>query len=1109
MHPISPIVTRTLQKKGGGERLRCRLFLFVFLLHQWGFSLAAAGQESSELEHFERRIRPVLVENCYKCHNSVDAAEGGLALDSREGLRRGGSSGAAVVPGNAERSLLVAALRHERDDLRMPQDGPKLSPAVIADFVTWIKRGAADPRDAPPSAEELRRATAWETVLERRKEWWSFQPLTAPQPPAVPGEVWSEHPVDRFLYAKLDAAGVDPSADGDASTLLRRLTFVLTGLPPAVHEIDRFHTVDSAGEFSDVVDELLGSPRFGERWARHWMDWFRYAESSGSEGDPSIPYVWRYRDYLIRALNADVGYDRLIREHIAGDLLPDPRIDQERGINESALATAHYRMVQHGFSPVDPLDEQVRFTENQVDVLSKAILGLTVSCARCHDHKFDAISQKDFYAFYGIMASCRPAVITVDTDARRRMHREALEALKARLRDELASVWLSATDGIAAALVRAPEPAPAAEREARAKRERERRREGKKPLPLDVEERWQLAVDEAAASDGRSPLFAWTTGRHLAGEALAKALVDQRRQWEERTAIQSGRLRDGGWDLRTGDYRRWFRHGVGLGDAAEQPGAFHVLAEGERVVANIYPSGVYNHMVSAKHNGVLTSPTFTIEADELWVRVCGGEGARVRYVVQNYPRAIGIVFKSKRLSSEDPQWIRWDMRYWKGEAAHIEIATVGDLPVEARSNPRSWFGISDIVFRQGTPPIDEPGAPLASVVSPSEVASTAAALAELYTMSLTRAIEAWRRGDITDAQASFLGFFVRHGLLPNRLDELANVAPLVAEYRRLEQEIPIPTRAPGVTESVGFDQPLFVRGNHKQPAAPVPRRFLEAFGGKPYETALSGRRELAEDLIYGSPLAPRVIVNRVWHHVFGRGLVATCDNFGRLGEEPSHPELLDYLAVRFVEDGWSIKKLVRLLVTSRAFRLSARSSEAAVRLDPENRLLSHASVRRLEAEAIRDAVLAVSGELDTTMFGASQPGTSRRRSVYVEVRRNSLDPFLHAFDAPSPFSTQGRRAATNVPAQSLMLLNDPFVSEQAKAWAEKVLGNPALADTEARLRHMFVSALGRAPEADEVRELVRYVVDIDRADGAGDHEAAIWSDVAHGFFNFKEFIYLR
>ncbi len=547
------------------------------------------------------------------------------------------------------------------------------------------------------------------------------------------------------------------------------------------------------------------------------------------------------------------------------------------------------------------------------------------------------------------------------------------------------------------------------------------------------------------------------------------------------------------YDLHGDGSKAWFRDGVSLSGQASAAGEFHVLPEGEQVLANIYPAGVYSHLISSKHGSVLESPRFKVDCDEIWVRAAGGDEARVRYVVQNYVRALGI-YESFKPQQEPFKWQRLRSSYWKGDHAHVEVATAGDLPTDQPAeSDRSWFGVVEVIGRNADQP--EPvdlGAPLMAMLKDAVPPLSPAELADRYARALRSCVEAWRSGTMSDVQAEFLGACVRARLLSNTLAELPTVASTVGEYRRLERAIRVPTRAPGVREGTPFDQPLLVRGNQRQPSAAVPRRFLEVFDATPYRTAHSGRLELAVSLSDPrNPLVSRVIVNRLWHHLYGVGLVPTTDNFGRLGEEPSHPELLDYLAARFSGQAadsantplrpWSLKDMIRLLVTSQAFRLSSRASPEAVERDPNNRLWSHFRVRRLEAEEIRDSLLAVSGQLDANAGGPGEPGQSRRRSVYVAVRRNTLDPLLSVFDAPEPNMTLGRRDATNVPAQSLTLLNDRLVINLAQQWADSVAGPPAKAAsldeaaTKERISRMFVTAFARPPTADELSQSLKYL----------------------------------
>ncbi len=420
---------------------------------------------------------------------------------------------------------------------------------------------------------------------------------------------------------------------------------------------------------------------------------------------------------------------------------------------------------------------------------------------------------------------------------------------------------------------------------------------------------------------------------------------------------------------------------------------------------------------------------------------------------------------------------------------------------------RSWFGIREATLvkkGEAGPPKEsreflDPLFQSCGGTSPDNATTPGApdsfqALADGYVRAIGAAIAAWRDGTLDDAQALFLDGCVRQGLLTNQLNSLPTARPLIEKYRALEAEIPVPTRVPSLDEWTPHDQHLFTRGNHKTPAEVVPRRFLEAIDATPYDTTDSGRLRLAEDLLRpDNPLPRRVIVNRVWHHLFGRGLVGTPDNFGRMGSTPTHPELLDYLAVRFAplaseqadtaapaDFGWSLKRLIRFIVTSQTWQLSAQPSALAQQIDPGNRLLSHAHVKRLEAEAIRDALLAVSGRLDGTMFGESVGDDVPRRSLYLRVRRNALNPLLRVFDFPEPFSTTGRRDATNVPAQSLTLLNDPAIERLAAAWAKRILQDEQLADDDQRVQAMFVSAFGRAGQPKEIELAENYFAGVQR-----------------------------
>lgn len=986
--------SKRMTQQGGAQQGWIAVFTLLVTALSAPLGLNAADHSAHEIEFFESKIRPVLAQECYECHNSRDKAKAGLVLDFRDGLLEGGDLGPTLIPGKPDESILMEALRHEYD-LEMPKAGIKLDPPIVADFEKWIAMGAPDPRDTPPTDEELASDTGWDAILETRKNWWSFQPVRNPS---------GENSIDDFIEQKLEAEELEKAPPAQPMTVARRLYFTLTGLPPSPEELDKFSeeaAEDPASALDELTETLLASPAFGERWARHWMDWIRYAESHGSEGDPKIDNAHLYRDYLIRALNSDIPYDQLLKEHIAGDLLEKPRYNDELEINESMIATAHWRMVFHGFAPTDALDEKVRFTDDQINVFTKAFQGLTVSCARCHNHKFDAISQADYYALFGIFGSTRPGRKLIDKPETLEQNKEALKELKPTIRESLYADW---KDAIAKVTL---------------------------PGELQKQEKQLEAFTKTWEAD-----------------------VARRKAWEKQNIAARWKLSD------EGEYDSWFKYGNGLPDKTATAGEFTLASNRENVIAEILPSGVYSHLLSDKHAARLTSKDFSLDDEyELLVRARGNGGAMVRYVVQNYPRK-GTVFKVTELGAKNDtawKWHPFDLSYWKGDEVHIELATAKDAPLLTKNEDRSWFGIREAVLvKKGesasfTAPTLEHLDPLMQ-----EKGET---LLKRLKSALAKSIEGWKKNSLTDSEALFLEWAIKEGALPNKQAELIKTAPLVATYRKLESEIKSPTRVHGLDEWIASNQPLYDRGDHKKPLEEVPRRFLDAIDPTPYEDAQSGRLELADNLLRDdNPFTRRVIVNRVWHHLFGQGIVPTADNFGRMGDQPSHPEMLDALAVKFSDEfDWSLKKLITHLVSTEVFQRSSFPTEQAEEKDPNNLLLSHFTVKRLEAEAVRDALLKVSGMLDASHYGTPVNGNTPRRSVYVNVIRNKMDPFLSVYDAPVPFSATGRRSETNVPAQSLTMLNSAFVINTAGKFASST----ATEDMDLRIRNMWKSALGR------------------------------------------------
>ena len=1067
-----------------------------------------AAPSAADIEFFEREVRPLLAEQCFACHSDrVDTPFAGLRLDSREAALAGGDSGIAILPGNPEQSRLIQMLRGA--PVIMPPTG-KLPDDRIDAIAEWIRMGAPWP-DSPASDAST---TGGFDLEARRNDHWAWQPVKVSDLPEVGDGDWPANPVDNFVLARLAQEGLQPAAAADRRTLIRRLTFDITGLPPSPGEIAAFVSDERPDAYAELVRRLLASERFGERWARHWMDWVRYADSHGSEGDPSTPNAWRYRDYLVRGLNADTPYDQLVREHLAGDLLERPRLSADGEINESILGTAHLRLVELGYQPVDPWEERVKWTDNQIDVVSKAFQGLTVSCARCHDHKFDAISQRDYYALFGTLYGARPTMRAADSPAALSLHVDELQDLKRRIRDAVAADWIAATAALGDRLVAVSDDAV------------------------------RDALEEAAC-DFESPLHAFLELSGRTDSEFEESWQELRSGWhreiESRKTFNAARF-ERIWDLSGDDYELWVNHGTGASESPSAPGEFAVLHEGDAALRGIYPGGVYTHLLSTKHAGVMQSPRFEIDTNYVSVKVLGGDVSFARLIVENYPLPGGGIYHQRYSPrSDEMRWWRWDTRYWKGFTAYVEFTTREDStnfvhdPIDAAKKPRperpqhgrSAIGAAAVAIHNDKVQPRETSLPILYLLDGDRPGSEADVPA-LIARRLVVAIEAWQEGRLDELQASYLDYFVRRGLLPTTLATLERASPLVAEYRRLEAEIPVPQRFPGVLEEGSADQPLLLRGDPRKPGSPVPRKYLSAIGGDRYSNPGTVRLAMAEDVASPTnPLTARVMANRVWQYVFGRGIVATPDNFGVLGERPSHPELLDYLAGHFVESGWSIKGLIELLVSSRTYRMGSDASAQALQTDPANVLLQHMPVRRLEAEAIRDALLAVSGQLDTTMYGGLQQGRdmysaekgldtgtygTNRRSVYQEIRRNRTNPFLEVFDRPIPSTTRGRRDVTNVPAQSLALMNSAFVIAAAEAWGRHLAAGEGRS-AETRVDYMYVKALGRPPRPAERTDAIAFVNGLAEEEGVLPHgllsDAKVWGRMAHALFNFKEFLYVR
>ena len=782
----------------------------------------AADREG--IEFFEKKIRPVLVERCYECHSAAaKKVEGNLLLDTREGARKGGDLGPAVVPGDPNKSLLLVAIRYSDQNLQMPpKEKGQLAAEVVADFEVWIKRGAHDPRSGAASS-------TYTIDIEAARQRWPYTPPVEPAIPAVKDTAWVRNPIDNFILAKLEEKGLTPAGDAEPRTLLRRVTYDLTGLPPTVEELHEFlasHEQDAAKAWQAVIERLLASPHYGERWGRHWLDVVRYADTAGDNSDYPVPQMYRYRNWVIDAFAADMPFDQFIRQQIAGDLLPAAQ-EQER--YRQIVATGYLANARRFGSRVSDYPQHLTI-EDTIDNLGRAFLGHTLNCARCHNHKFDPITAEDYYALYGIFHSTRYPWPGIELDKRQRDF-----------------------------------------------------------VPLASE------------------------------EVVAAARNDRKTQVEQLAAE------------------------VKTAEAAKK------------------------------------------EADE-----------RVKQAKER-------IEKLKGEKKED-----------EAKAAESELAELA------------------------------------------------------------------KQADAADEQLK------------------------AAKKRKTNleaQPLPFETAYAVVDGSKIEDCQVHLKGDPSRLGSQVPRRFPLVLGGQtlPPDEKGSGRLELADWIASPvNPLTARVMVNRVWHYHFGRGLVPTPNDFGKQGQPPSHPELLDWLALRFLESGWSVKAMHRLVLESRTYRLASEgfrvqgSEEKSLNpeprtlnpltIDPANTLLWHFPRRRLDAESIRDTLLAVGGNLDRTRGEAHpfppQPEwdftqhkpfkavyDTNRRSIYLMTQRISRHPFLAIFDGPDTGASTANRITSTTPLQALFLLNDPLVHEQASRLAAR-LREAKPSDAE-RIDLAYELLFARLPTAEE------------------------------------------
>ncbi len=888
---------------------------------------ASAVASAQGDEFFERRVRPILVENCLSCHG-VEKQESGLRLDSRTAILIGGDRGPAATPGNAVDSLLVRAIEYHDDDLRMPPSG-KLSPSQTEILRAWIAQGAMWPADMAPVERNPNMA---ERGAEMRASHWAFQPIRRPSLPEVNDVTWGQSPLDCFILARLEKAGLSPSPAADRPALLRRVYLDLLGLPPTADEMDQFAQDDAPDAYERLVNQLLERPEYGQHWARHWLDVARYADTKGYvDGAQSrYPFAYTYRDYVVRAFNEDVPYDQFVMQQLAADRLPI-----EEG-QEWKLAAMGFLTVGRRFNVNIP-----DVIDDRIDVITRGLMGLTVSCARCHDHKYDPIPTADYYALYGVLASSvepptgdLPLLSQPPDDGGE--YREYLERLS---------------------------------QAQRAYEDRERE------------------LHETIAHELRA--YAADYLVYLVRE------VPRHRQGDQNPLKTARTILRGPSAYGYGAINRWRRY---VQHCADDDPVFGLWQRLIRLPAEDFPNA----------------------AAELIARDATSN-PRLLAAVRQSPPASMSDFASKLGGLLEDTYAAWQAQV-KQQSDAVRFAD------EAQEELRQ------VLYGPNSPAV----------------------------MTAFDSVDCYRLDEHTDIRSRW-----------------GKIEAVSLDYEHA------PARAMLLVDrSQPIEPRVFLRGNANRPGARVPRRFLtllrHATGDQEYHCG-SGRLEMARAIAsHDNPLTARVLVNRVWAWHFGRGLVATTSDFGLRSAEPTHPELLDYLATWFMDHGWSLKELHRLIMTSSTYRQASQSREAGAWIDPENLLLWKFPRQRMDLEVLRDSLLRVSARLDHRLAGkpvaaAWDDPSCRRRSIYLLIDRQHMPELTQVFDFPSPDMSSPGRTRTTVPQQQLFMMNNRFVTATAEALVAEMNQNIDSSDERSRLNYLYRQVFARDASPHELDVAVAYL----------------------------------
>lgn len=971
---------------------------------------------------FNYDIRPILSDNCFTCHGPDSSSRmANLRLDTEADAKAILKSGrSAIVPHRPQKSSLLSRVKSTDPAIQMPppEMNKTLSKREVALLQKWIKQGAK-----------------WDT-------YWAFIPPKKPELPPKIAQQSTPVIIDYLVTEKLASKGLQAAPQANKNELIRRVAYLLTGLPPSPAEIKHFLEDLAPDAYVQMVDRYLASPRYGERWARHWMDLVRYGEHMGHEFDFTISGAWHYRDYLIRAFNQDVPYDLFVKEHLAGDMLENPRLHPEEGYNESIIGTAYFFLGEGKHSPVSLKGEEVDRIDNMIDVTSKTFQGLTVACARCHDHKFDPIPTTDYYAMYGMLESARIGPLPSKMSLKDQDLLQKIKSLQKEVRQNIGASLSEQT------------------------------------------------FDETQAQ-----------------KAFIQSLPTKTPPANHPSTNASQAI----GDFRAGNWDGWYTNGWAFGDGPVV-GAPHfdedlqlVGLEDPHASSRYYGAGV---------QGILHSPYFTIDQDFIAVKARGQQSV-IRIIVENFQLIQYPLWGGFEKSVDDPEWqtYTFNLSMVKGHKAYIAFLPGHFVQHQYQIGPKDYLDVQyayayDSLFV-------EPRPKLSPVSWPKQ----------------QNPIAQWSKNNGQLQDAAYVNFLLSYLKKPNLSPQVSH---LLADVDSLSKQLHDPSHIMGVVEGDAVFSPVFIRGNKDQLSKEkVPRAFLTALrqSQTDFPQEGSGRLAWAEAVVDPSnPLSSRVMINRIWHHLFGRGIVETVDNFGLQGKLPTHPALLDFLSLSFVEEGWSVKNMIRQIVLSESFQRASIALPKNQSQDPNNDYLHHFPIRRLEAEAIRDAMLATSGRLDTNMYGAPVPiyltefmtGRGRpaqsgpldgdgRRSIYLAIRRNFVSPMMSVFDTPVPFSTFGKRNTTNVPAQSLTLMNDPFVHEQAQEWAAQILTDPNQNEKE-RIQAIYLKAFARKATEKELEEALDFLKNLEKSYQKQNNQTPsaqqIWTDYCHTIFNLKEFIHL-